>query len=228
MGDETADRTTPSAAASEKVLSDEILKDAQRRADRIRKRAQREAKKTLDDAAKEAESAAEKILNAARRRADRVAQSLLATIEQEVRRDLLEAQEAELSRLFDAARERLRDRAAYDYPAVLARLATEAIAAMEADHVVIELSEADRPIATEGWLGGIRRAAGRQLAIDISESSAPIDGGLIVRSADGRLLYENSFAARLRRLWPDLRRELAAEVFGDTGKMPVPPTGKQS
>ncbi|MBM4033088.1 MAG: hypothetical protein FJ291_15075 [Planctomycetes bacterium] len=214
--------------ASDKVLSEEILKDAATKAERLLKRAERDARKLLAQAAKEAEAAAERVLDAARQRAERAAQSLLATVEQEARRDLLAAREAELDRLFEAARRRLADRAAYDYPATLAALAAQAISAMGADSVTLELAECDLVIATDAWLAEVRRRVGRDVAIAASQNSAAIDGGVIVRSADGRLVYDNSFAGRLRRLRPELRRELAAKVFGATGVTPVPPTEKDA
>ena len=111
---------------NEKVLCDEILSDAKRKADRARKRAEREAKKILTEAGKKADEAAERTLGIARERGDRQAQAILATVAIEVQRDLLEAREAELDKLFDAARQLLADKASYDYPAALATLAAEA------------------------------------------------------------------------------------------------------
>ena len=200
---------------NEKVLSDEILSDAKRKADRARKRAEREAKKILAEAGKKADEAAERTLDVARERADRQAQATLATVAIEVQRDLLETREREFDKLFDAARQRLADKARYDYPAALAALAAEAIAAMRTDDVVLALSSDDRPIATDAWLADLLRRVGRDVKTTIAEEPASIDGGLIVRSADGRLLYDNSFAARLTRLRPDLRRELATRLFAE-------------
>jgi vacuolar-type H+-ATPase subunit E/Vma4 len=199
--------------ASEKALSDEILQDARRKAERVVARAHREAKRLLDEAAQAAAAAEQKALDVARQRAERAARAILATVEQDARRDLLEAQEAELRKVFDEARARLADRASYDRSAVLARLAAEAIAAMAADQVVLELDPADREIATEAWLAEVRRRVGREVAVTVSANAAPMDGGGVVRSADGRLLYDNSFEARLRRLLPDLRREIAAAAY---------------
>jgi len=198
---------------NEKALSDEILKDAERRAKRIRSRADREAKKIRDQAVEAAEAAAQKVRDAAQRRAERTAQSVLATLEQEARRDLLEAQETELNRLFETARQRLADRSSYDYPAVLAALAVEAIAAIGSESVVIEFNDADRAIASDAWLGDVRRRIGHDVSITVPAEAPPIDGGLVVRSADGRLLYDNSFAARLERLRPALRQQIARRVY---------------
>lgn len=215
MTDE-APKTTPPAAASEAVLAEEILADAGKKAARARGRGEREAQQILGKARQQATEAAEKTLAAAQERADRQRTAIMATVEAEAKLDLLAAREAELDKLFDAARQRLADKGSYDYPAVLAVLAAQAIEAMAADEVVIELCEQDRALATDAWLDEVRRRVGRPVTIDVSANHAPIAGGLIVRSADGRLLYDNSFAARLERLKPELRRRLADMIFCST------------
>ena len=215
MTDETSDKAV---AANEKVLSDEILADAHGKAERARQRGEREAKGIAGKATKEAAEAAAKTIEVAQERADRMTTAILATVEAEAKRDLLAAREAELDKLFDAARQRLADKGSYGYPAVLATLAAQAIEAMAADEVIIELCEQDRALATAAWLDEVRRRVGRPVTIDVSANHAPIAGGLIVRSADGRLLYDNSFAARLERLKPELRRELAGRLFASEGR----------
>ena len=211
MTDDASDKTV---AANEKVLSDEILADAHSKAERARERGEREAKGIVAKATKEAAEAAAKTIEVAQERADRMTAAILATVEAEAKLDLLAAREAELDKLFDDARQRLADKRSYDHPAVLAALAAQAIEAMAADEVIIELCEQDRALATDAWLDDVRRRVGRPVTIDVSADHAPIAGGLIVHSADGRLLYDNSFRARLDRLKPELRRQLAARVFG--------------
>lgn len=203
--------------SSEKALSDEILQDARKKADRARRRAEREARRIVREAEEEAQEDRQKTLEAARQRAERQARSLLATLDQEVQRDLLEQRQAQLDRLFDAARERLADRESYHYPAVLAHLAAEAIEAMGAEQVVVELAEEDAGLATEQWLERVREGAGREVDIEVADEPAPIEGGVVVRSADGRLCYDNSFEARLRRLRPRLRHQIAAMAYPEGG-----------
>ena len=216
MANDGDDKAT--GAASEKVLADEILADADGKAERARQRGERDARQIVARARQQALEAADQVLATARERGERIAASILATVEAEAQRDLLAAREGEFDRLFDAARQRLADKGSYDYPAVLAALAAQAIGAMAADEVIIELCEQDRALATAAWLDEVRRRVGRPVTIDVSANHAPIAGGLIVRSADGRLLYDNSFAARLERLKPELRRELAGRLFASEGR----------
>jgi V/A-type H+/Na+-transporting ATPase subunit E len=197
-----------------KALSDEILSDARKKAERAAKRAERDAAGILAAAGKEAEAAAERVVATARRRAERQARSLLATVEQEVRRDLLESQEAELDRLFRAALDRAGQPQGADAAAMLAALAAEGVAALRSREIVLGFAPGGAGVATEAWLAEVRRRAGRDDAtIRVSPTPEPIQGGVVGRSADGRQVYDNSFAARLERLRPALRRQLAARLY---------------
>ena len=197
---------------SEKALSEEIIREAERRAERRLKRARREADKITAQARAEAEALAQKTLDAAKERADQIAQAILATVPQEAQRERLQAIEAQLSKLFDEALSRARDKASYDYPATLLALAAQAIEAIGADEVVIEVSEEDRPLLDEAWLGRLGERLGRQVKVSI-QAVQGMDAGLIVRSADGRRLYDNTFGARLRRLRPAIRQTLARQLY---------------
>jgi len=165
-----------------------IIREAERRAERRLKRARREAEKTISEARAEAEAQARKTLEAAKARADQIAQAILATVPQEAQRERLQAIEAQLSDIFDEALRRVREKNSYDYPAV------------------------DRPSLDEAWLGRLGERLGRQVKISI-ETAQGVDGGLVVRSADGRRLYDNTFGARLRRLRPEIRQTLARQLY---------------
>lgn len=196
-----------------KALSDEILNDARKKAARAAKRAERDAKQVLGRAKKQADADAEKVLDAARQRAERQARSILATVEQEARRDRLEAQEAVLDGIFRQALGRAVGRKGYNYPRAMAALAAEGIRAMHADEVVLGFADGCAGIATDEWLADVKRRAGRNVTIRVADQPEPIKGGLVVRSADGRLVYDNSFAVRLARRRPSLRREVAAMIY---------------
>jgi len=200
-------------STSEQLLSDEILQDAQKKAERALKKADRRAKQVVADAEKDAEAALDRAREAAHRRAQRTANSIMATLEQEMRRNLLDVREAELSALFDAALDRLSDRSGYDVADVLATLAAEAVAAIDSDTIILALNAGDRAIATDAWLATVRDRAGYGGALIVEGVPAPIDGGVVARSGDRKKLYDNSYAARLRRLRPTLRQDIATQAY---------------
>jgi len=58
----------------------------------------------------------------------------------------------------------------------------------------------------------------------LGSAGAAIRGGVIVRDADGRRAWDNTLAARLERLWPALRRRIAAAA----GLVPAAQAAKES
>jgi len=200
-------------SANEKLLSDEILQDARTKAERALKKADRQAKKIIADAERDAEASLDKAREAARQRAQRIANSIIASLEQEVRRDRLDAQETELSKLFDSALDRLHGRSGYDAAGVLAGLAAETVKALGGDSVILGLAEQDRSIADEAWLNSVRQRAGYQGALTVDDTPADIAGGVVARSGDGRRYYDNSYAARLRRQRTALRQDIATQAY---------------
>lgn len=211
---------TDEGADPQQVLTDEILADARRQADRLRKRAERDARKTVEEAEGEAEAHRSERLEQAKAEADRRARLTLASVPVEEGRLRAARIEEELDGIRTAARQRLLAREGYDYRDMLVRLAAEAVAAMEGRTFVLELAETDRDALGPDVAAAVRDRDGREgLQVTLADEAAPIEGGVIVRDGEGRRLWDNSLGARLERLWPALRRQVAAET-GLLGERP--------
>ncbi|MFO8014060.1 MAG: V-type ATP synthase subunit E [Phycisphaerae bacterium] len=204
---------TDEGADPQQVLTDEILADARRQADRLRRRAERDAKATIDKAEREAETDRSERLDKARAEADRRRRLTLASVPVEEGRMRAARIEEVLEDIRTAARERLLAREGYEYRAALVRLAAEALAAMEGRTFVLELSGADRDALGPDVAAAVRDRDGRE-GLDVALAAEPADiaGGVIVRDAEGRQRWDNSLAARLARLWWALRRRVAADT----------------
>jgi len=205
---------TDSRADSQQVLADEILADAGRQADRARRKAERDAKAILRDGRQQAEADRRKRLDAARAEADRRRRLTLAAVPVEEERLRARRIEEALEGIRDEARARLEARDGFDYREVLVRLAAEAVAGMDGTMFVLELSAADR----EAFGADLPRAVVQQvrrqgLQIALSADPASIEWGVVVRDAEGRQSWDNTLAARIRRLWPEARR-VVAEATG--------------
>ena len=100
--------------------------------------------------------------------------------------------ESLLQAVHDEARRRILAREGFDYREALVTLAAEAVGRMEGDRFVLAVSEADRKALGDGWLEDVRRRAGRDgLELSLAAEPARIAGGVVVRDADGRQLWDD-------------------------------------
>jgi V/A-type H+-transporting ATPase subunit E len=198
---------------SHEVLRDEILADAQRQGTRLIRKAEREAKAILDKATSESQHERDGKLAAAQAEADRKRMLALATVPVEIGRMRAARIEKELLALHDQARARLQAREGFDYRATLETLAAEALARMEGDTFILALAEQDHEQFAARLPEAARKRAQRpHLTVTVDDQPVPISGGVIVRDPPGRQVWDNSLEARLDRLWPLLRSQIAAHM----------------
>ena len=104
-----------------------------------------------------------------------------------------------------------------EYPEMLGRLALAALGAMNGERVelLMRAEDVDRHGAevVRAVGGNASRELGRPVEIALSRETIDGAGGLIVRSADGRQVCDQTFEARMERLWSQLREDVAREVL---------------
>ena len=191
------------------VLCAEILAEARRECDEIIRLAQQESESLLAAAKAEAEKIHREKLDAARAEAARRSELMLATILVETGRLRSARVESILENIREEARRRLVARN-FDYHETVIALAAEAIRRMPGSDFVLKISAADHAAFGDKLAGEISQRAGRSpLNLNISADAAMVGGGVVVQSADGFQVWDNSLPARLDRLWPELRRQIA-------------------
>ena len=202
--------------ASDK-LYDEVLADARTKADRERRRGRRDAEamtRKIDD---EIKAATDKIMAAARAEADSKRTQIMATVEIEAQRQRLSILEQALQSVYDGAARRLAELSDDELAEVQHRLAGEAIEQIPDDNLLLALPEVSH--ASRGALLAERLTAeadkrfDRNVIIRLAARPAEITDGLVVRSADGSVEVVQSLSERLRRMWPDLRPQVAQQLF---------------
>ena len=200
--------------APEDALIDEIMADARKKAGRAARRAEQEAKDIVDKAGREAEDALKSAIDAARQRAERQKTIVLATVDIEAQRIEIDARESVIRDAFDAAEKRLAERQGFDYAGVLANLVAAAAEAIGGDRFVVTLAERDRKsVELAALQQTVSKKLGRAVRLDLAPEAAPISGGVIVYSADGRRMVDNSFESRMARTYDHLRRQVAQILF---------------
>lgn len=171
----------------------EIEREAQSRVNGILAQARAEARQIEEDACAEANAPAvaerARILHRARLEALRIVG--------DVREELVDTALAR-------ARERLASlRADAIYPSALRALTEEALAELTSDGAAQLLADPRDKSLLEGILSNLKRKVSVSYELNCW-------GGLIAKSADGRVAAINTFEARLERAAPFLRRYLAA------------------
>ena len=202
-----------SETTSHEVLRDEILADAQRQAARAIRKAEREAKAVLDKATSESQEERSSKLATAQAEADRKRTLIFATVPVEIGRMHAAHVEKELLSFRDKVRDKLLARKGFDYGETLVTLAAEALARMEGDTFVLELSEQDRKTFGAELADIVPDLAGRpDVTVTVDNQPAQIESGVIVRDPQGRQIWNNSLEARLERMWPLLRSQIAEHM----------------
>lgn len=195
---------------SQEKLSAEILADARRESEAITQRARQEADAVLAKARADADRARSERLDKAKAEAARRAELILATVPVEAGRRRLERLESLLESVHEKIRQWLQTREGIDTREMMVVLAVEAIGRMDGDTFTLKLAAGDHQKFGRGLTSEITWRAGRTpLNVTLVADPAITGGGLIVQDAAGRQVWDNRLPARLARLWPELRRQIA-------------------
>jgi len=198
----------------EKILTEEILAEARREQEQTIRRARQEAETLLAKAAAEAEKMRQERVTLARAEASRRKELILATVPVEVGRMRSARIEELLQSIREEGRRKLMACDGFDYRKTVIALAAEAIGRMAGDAFVVKLAAADHAAWDEELTEDIARRVGRSpLSITISDEPTITERGLIVQDIEGRQWWDNRLTARLKRLWPELRQQVAVGIF---------------
>jgi vacuolar-type H+-ATPase subunit E/Vma4 len=204
-------------------LRREILDDGRRRRDEILLRARQEADALAAAAGAEAERERQEQLALARTEADRRAEAILATIPVEAGRLRASRVEALLQSIHDATRARLLARSDFDFRESVIVLAADALNRMSGPPFTARLSRADHAALGDGWVESLHRRPGIASGpITVIEDSRVAPGSLVIEGAEGRQSWNIGLLARLERLWPALRQQIAAAALSAETTGPGP------
>jgi V/A-type H+-transporting ATPase subunit E len=188
------------------ALIERVLAKARDAATAMTERAEQAAERELGQAEEQAAkrlAAAEAVMREAALERQHAVQ---AEVQQEERRAVMNAREAAVESVFVAALEQL---VALDdrngRRALLIRLVGEGIEAIGTDSVRVRLNVADQAVARDEAFP--KEIGGVPLTID--DETIVVSGGPVVSDAAGRVVFENTFEARLERARAGLRRQIA-------------------
>ena len=209
--------TPPGAAIIEQIIGDAEAQ-ARKLIENARLSVTAEEKKTERELAKFEED----VRSGWEARVEKIRMREVSTARIESRRILLNAREEAVARVFGditASLGHLREDPGC-YRESLRGLAVEAVVAVGGEEAVLRISERDRGFADDAFIEGVSGraktlAAGTSFRVEFD--SGDNGGGCIATSADGRIVFDNTYGRRLDRLRPEIRAMIVGELDRDNG-----------
>lgn len=167
-----------------------------------------EAHESLDDAVPSLEQEYDKIIADGRKEADKISRQIIGSADLDVRNKQLLALEDAVDRVFARALEQVTttDRSGLEYSNLLKSLLAESTVILGSTDVTVFTSTQDKDAVQNIIKSDYPNAM-------LSSDAVDCLGGVRIRSKDGAMTFDNTLDARIERMKPLIRKEIASK-FG--------------
>jgi len=165
-----------------------------------------ESLKTLDDSVPKLEQEYDKILADGKKEADKIEKQIIGSADIEARNKQLMALEDAVDKVFSKALEQIAnaDRSG-DYSNLIKTMIEEATQILGTSEITVSTNAKDKDVVQST----LSQFSGAELSPDTIDCL----GGVTVKSKDGTMTFDNTIDARIERLKPLIRKEIASK-FG--------------
>jgi len=165
-----------------------------------------DSQQNLDAAIPRLESEYDKIISDGKKEADKIEKQITGSSDIEARNKQLMALEEAVDKVFSTALDQIAnaDRSG-DYSNLIKTLIEEATQILGTSEILISTNAKDRDV--------VQSALSQFSGAELSSETFDCLGGIKVKSKDGTMTFDNTLDARIERLKPLIRKEIAAK-FG--------------
>ena len=165
-----------------------------------------ESNKTLDDSIPKLEREYDKIISDGKKEADKIEKQLIGSSDLEARNNKLLVLEKAVDDVFTKAIEQISNTNRNDdYSKLIATLLDESTKILGTTKVVIYTNSKDKNV--------VQSLLSKYPGAELSPESITCLGGITVKSKDGAMKFDNTLDARIQRMKPLIRKEIATK-FG--------------
>jgi len=165
-----------------------------------------DSKQVLDDSLPKLEQEYDKIISDGKKEADKIEKQITGSSDIEARNKQLMALEEAVDKVFSTALDQIAnaDRSG-DYSNLIKTLIDEATKILGTSEIIISTNAKDKDL--------VQSALPQFSGAELSSDTIDCLGGIKVKSKDGTMTFDNTIDARIERLKPLIRKEIAAK-FG--------------
>ena len=168
-----------------------------------------EARDIMDGSLQRLEQEYERLVSDGRKEADKLEKQIVGSSDLEARNRQLVLVEESVEKVFDHATRKIRE-AERDgsYSAMISAMLDEAASILRTTQITVLTSSQDR--------GLVKSSLSNMPDAQLSTEEITCMGGIVAKSRDGSMTFDNTIDARLERMKPLIRKEIASK-FGIGG-----------
>ncbi|MDD5347588.1 MAG: V-type ATP synthase subunit E family protein [Candidatus Omnitrophica bacterium] len=194
------------------VICARIRQEADREVEAVRVRAAADSDKVITRAREAALEKKSALLSGLARDIQKIKEKVLSSLALEKKRLVLAEKDKFVQTVLESIKREAEGYRRNDgYAQFLENAILEGLGVIEEPHIEVYYSSLDEGLLTEAFIKKIEvrcsQAAKRTVIVKLHRSDFT-DIGVIVYSADGRMMYDNRFLTRLERAKADIEREL--------------------
>lgn len=163
----------------------------------------------IENSRKETREAVAKILETSVRQVEALEKQIVGSAELEARNSQLKAMEAAVADVFSSAAAQVSKLSGQRYEASLNQLLKEAVSAIGVN-AMVSCSSRDAKLVFSTAKG----IKGEHVKLTPGDKTLKTIGGVVLTTPDRSVRFDNTFEARLERMRPILRKEVAALLSG--------------
>ena len=165
-----------------------------------------DAKQTLDDSIPKLEQEFDKIISDGKKEADKIEKQIVGSSDLEARNKQLLALEEAIDKVFTKAIDQISNMArSGDYSNLIKTLLDESTEILGTTKVIIYTNSKDKNV--------VQDVLSKYPGAELSPETIDCLGGITVKSKEGAMKFDNTLDARIQRLKPLIRKEIATK-FG--------------
>jgi len=165
-----------------------------------------ESKETLDNSLSKLEGEFDKIISDGKKEADKIEKQIIGSADLEARNKQLIILEEGVNKVFSKALDEITNTArSGDYSNLIKSLLDESTKILGTTEVIVSTNTKDKDLVQST----LSQFPGSELSSELIDCL----GGVIIKSKDGTTSFDNTLDARIERLKPLIRKEIASQ-FG--------------
>ena len=165
-----------------------------------------DAKQTLDNSIPKLEQEFDKIISNGKKEADKIEKQIIGGSDLEVRNKQLLTLEIAIDKVFTKALDQIANAArSDDYSNLMKTLLDESTKILSTTKVIVSTNSKDKTL--------VQSLLSKYPGAELSPETIDCLGGVVVKSKDGAMKFDNTLDARIQRLKPLIRKEIATK-FG--------------